>query len=157
LGWQIELTGCGVGSTQVTLAANAVADLAGNLGPTVALASNVINITPDEVVNQNLNAAGQPTGATVKEVTTDKPKVNTQVYEKPKTDGPTKQELLPNKEMVEERKPVTNELKQEAEKKIVLSESEAQPMFVIAGLLALALGLSSFAAGTSIRFKRRRH
>jgi len=157
LGWQIELTGCGVGSTQVTLAANAVADLAGNLGPTVALASNVINITPDEVVNQNLNAAGQPTGVTVKEVTTDKPKVNTQVYEKPKTDGPAKQELLPNKEMVEERKPVTNELKQEAEKKIVLSESEAQPMFVIAGLLALALGLSSFAAGTSMRFKRRRH
>ena len=157
LGWQIELTSCGIGSTQVTLAANAVADSAGNLGPTVALASNVINITPDEVVNQNLNAAGQPTGATVKEVVTDKPKVNTKVYDKDKTELSEKQESLPAKESIKDSKPATKELKEEAAKKIVLSESEAQPVFLIAGLLALALTLSAFAAGNSLRFRRRRH
>ncbi len=157
LGWQIELTSCGIGSTQVTLAANAVADTAGNLGPTVALASNLINITPDEIVNQNLNASGQPTGATVKEEKTDRPKVNTQVYDKTKTELPQKQESLPAKELVQQSKPVTKELKEEAAKKIVLSESEAQPMFMIAGLIAMALTLSAFAAGNSMRFRRRRH
>jgi hypothetical protein len=57
------LTGCGVGSTQVTLAANSVTDSSGNIGPTAALASNVIEITPDEVVNQSFDSPEQPTGA----------------------------------------------------------------------------------------------
>ncbi|MFM8926982.1 MAG: hypothetical protein ACKOFA_02120, partial [Rhodoluna sp.] len=59
LGWQIALNNCSVGTTQVTLSANAVTDLAGNYGPTTALASNVSTITPDEVVNQTVTA---PTG-----------------------------------------------------------------------------------------------
>lgn len=158
LGWQVELTGCGIGSTQVTLAENSVTDLAGNLGPTAALASNVLNITPDEVVNQNLNSSGQPTGATVKDPKkTDKkpsPEVPKQVTEK----APLNEESLPLKQSQEEAlQPVTEELKEEASRKFVLSENEAQPIFMIAGLLALALSLAAFAAGSSMRFRRRRH
>ena len=59
LGWQITLNNCSVGTAQVTLSANAVTDLAGNYGPTTALASNIITISPDEVVNQTVTA---PTG-----------------------------------------------------------------------------------------------
>ena len=63
LGWQISLSGCGVGSTQVTLASNSVTDSSGNTGPTLALASNVIEITPDEVVNETFDSPEQPSGA----------------------------------------------------------------------------------------------
>jgi hypothetical protein len=65
LGWQISLSGCGVGSTQVTLASNSVTDGSGNTGPTLALASNVIEVTPDEVVNETFDSPEQPTGATL--------------------------------------------------------------------------------------------
>ncbi len=158
LGWQIELTGCGVGSTLVTLAANSVTDLAGNTGPTAALASNTINITPDEIVNQNLNASGQPTGATVKDPKPTPTEVNPELPEKVTEDTPTVEESLPVKEsQQEELQPITEELKEEASKKLVLSQNEAQPLFLIAGLLALALSLAAFAAGTTLRFRRRRH
>jgi hypothetical protein len=158
LGWQIALTGCGVGSTQVTMSANAVADTAGNLGPTTALASNVINITPDEIVNQRLNAAGQPTGATITY-----PKVPEQTGSSITTKDPSKQYSPTGK--IDSSKgqvpatvaPPTKELKEEGAKKLVLSPEESQPMFISAGLLVIALLLVAFAAGSSLRFRRRRH
>ena len=71
---------------------------------------------------------------------------------------PTVEESLPVKEsQQEELQPITEELKEEASKKLVLSQNEAQPLFLIAGLLALALSLAAFAAGTTLRFRRRRH
>jgi hypothetical protein len=157
LGWQIALTGCGIGSTQVTLAANSVTDTAGNTGPTVALASNVISITPDEVVNQNLNASGQPTGATVKETTETKPEVLAEDLPQEVMEEPVTQTYIPKTQVKEEIKEVASELKEEGAKKFVLTESEAHPMFMVTGLIALALAMSAFAAGTSMRFRRRRH
>ncbi len=157
LGWQIALTGCGIGSTQVTLAANSVTDTAGNTGPTVALASNVINITPDEVVNQNLNASGQPTGATVKEPTVIAPEVIPAEVTPETTKEVVTENYAPKQEVAEVEKPIAKELNEEGAKKFVLTESEAQPMFMVIGLIALALAMSAFAAGTSMRFRRRRH
>lgn len=158
LGWQIALTGCGIGSTQVTLTSNSVTDLAGNLGPIAALASNVLNITPDEIVNQNLNASGQPTGAAVKDPKETDKAVSPEVPNQITDETPLNEDSLPLKQSQEEvLQPVTEELREEASKKFVLSENEAQPLFMIVGLLALAMSLVAFAAGTSIRFRRRRH
>jgi hypothetical protein len=109
-------------------------------------------------VNQNLNSSGQPTGATVKDPKKTETELNTEVPNQVTEKTPLNEESLPLKEVKEEvLQPVTEELKEEASKKIVLSENEAQPIFMIAGLLALALSLAAFAAGSSIRFRRRRH
>jgi hypothetical protein len=154
LGWQIALTGCGIGSTQVTLAANAVTDTSGNTGPTAALASNQINITPDEIVNQNLNATGQPTGANVKNPTD----VDRGMFVEPKQSIPSEVAEVKEveKEIVEEIKPVAKELQEEASKKFVFSEEQTQPMFLVVGLAGFAVALSAFAAGSSIRMRKRR-
>jgi hypothetical protein len=118
----------------------------------------VINITPDEVVNQNLNAAGQPTGATVKDPKKTDTQPSTEVPSQVTPKAPEVEESLPIKENKEEAlQPVTEELKEEASRKIVLSENQAQPLFMVVGLLALALSLAAFAAGTSMRFRRRKH
>ena len=156
LGWQVALTGCGIGSTQVTLAANAVTDTAGNTGPTAALASNVINITPDEIVNQNLNASGQPTGAVIKKPVVRYPQeiLDTEKLLAEKNSQGIK---TPSGGVAEEQKPVTKELKEEAAKKFLLTETQAQPMFMVIGLLTFAIALSAFAAGNSMRSRRRRH
>jgi hypothetical protein len=156
LGWQVALTGCGIGSTQVTLAANAVTDTAGNTGPTAALASNVINITPDEIVNQNLNASGQPTGAVIKKPVVRKPQ---KILDTEKLLAEKNSQGLntPSGGVAKEQKPVTKELKEEAAKKFLLTETQAQPMFMVIGLLTFAIALSAFAAGNSMRSRRRRH
>jgi hypothetical protein len=156
LGWQVALTGCGIGSTQVTLAANAVTDTAGNTGPTAALASNVINITPDEIVNQNLNSSGQPTGALIKKPVVRKPQ-KTLDTEKLLADKNSQGIKPPAGAVAGEGKPVTKELKEEAAKKFLLTETQAQPMFMVIGLLTFAIALSAFAAGNSMRSRRRRH
>jgi len=158
LGWQIALTGCGVGSTQVTMSANAVADLAGNLGPTAALASNVINITPDEIVNQRLNAAGQPTGATItypKDLEQSDSVTSSKDSTKPNI--PTEKADVTKEQVKALAVPPTKELREEAAKKLVISAEESQPMFISLGLLVMALLLVAFAAGSSLRFRRRRH
>jgi hypothetical protein len=154
LGWQIALTGCGIGSTQVTLAANSVTDTSGNTGPTAALASNQINITPDEIVNQNLNASGQPTGANVKNPT----EVDRGMFVEPKQFEPVAVPEVKEveKELVEEIKPATKELQEEASKKLVFSEEQTQPMFMVIGLVGFAIALSAFAAGSSMRMRRKR-
>jgi hypothetical protein len=156
LGWQVALTGCGIGSTQVTLAANAITDTAGNTGPTAALASNVINITPDEIVNQNLNASGQPTGAVIKKPVVRKPQ-KTLDTEKLLAEKNSQGLNTPSGGVAKEQKPVTKELKEEAAKKFLLTETQAQPMFMVIGLLTFAIALSAFAAGNSMRSRRRRH
>jgi len=158
LGWQIALTGCSVGSTQVTMSANAVADLAGNLGPTAALASNVITITPDEVVNQQINAGGQPTGATVKDPVVPEKLTTRTTSKAPVVEVTPREKTSPTKEQIPAiTKPPTKELKEEAAKKLVLSPEQSQPMFMSLGLLVMALLLVAFAAGSSLRNRRRRH
>ena len=157
LGWQIELTGCGVGSTQVTLAANSVSDSSGNLGPSAALASNVINITPDEIVNESFDAEGQPIGVNVRD--TYETELETGVDSAPgySNEALGVKEALDAKKSGNALKPATQELIEQGAKKFVLSESEAQPMFMTVGVLALSLALSAFAAGSSMRGRRRRH
>jgi hypothetical protein len=154
LGWQIALTGCGIGSTQVTLAANSVTDTAGNTGPSAALASNQINITPDEIVNQNLNPSGQPTGAIVER----QPDVEEVVVVEPKqiirSEVTEVKEV--EKEVVEEIQPATKELQEKASEKVVVSEEQIQPMFMVVGLVGLAILLSAFAAGSSMQIRRKR-
>jgi hypothetical protein len=157
LGWQIELTGCEIGSTQVTLSSNSVYDTAGNQGPTVALASNVINITPDEVVYEDFSAPGQPTGAATKDSLSSKPKLEEKVINPADTKLTSSPESSKPAELAEELKPVPQELKEQGANKFVLAASEAQPMFLMIGLLALSLALSAFAAGASMRVGRRRH
>jgi hypothetical protein len=154
LGWQVGLTGCGVGTTQVTLAANAVADLAGNLGPTTALASNVITITADEVVNQRVNP---PTGTQggITKVPTNPDKTKAQ----PK-DELTKPELSPREPgqpQVVVPKPVTKELEKQGNGKLVISPTQQQPLLIAIGLVAFAIALGSFAIGSQLRIRRRRH
>jgi hypothetical protein len=60
------------------------------------------------------------------------------------------------KELVEEIKPATKELQEEASKKLVFSEEQTQPMLMVIGLVGFAIALSAFAAGSSIRMRRRR-
>ena len=153
LGWQVGLTGCGVGTTQVTLAANAVSDLAGNLGPTTALASNVITIKADEVVNQIVNPpTGTAGGITKVPSSTDK------TGPEPK-DQFTKPEALkePGQPQIEVPKPVTKELEKQGQEKLVIGQSQQQPLFIVIGLVALAIALASFAVGSQLRVRRRRH
>jgi hypothetical protein len=153
LGWQVGLTGCGVGTTQVTLAANAVSDLAGNLGPTAALASNVITIKADEVVNQSVTPPAG-TGGGIQKVPTNSDKTNTE----PK-DELTKPEALkePGQPQIDAPKPVTKELEKQGQEKLVFSQSQQQPLFIVIGLVALAIALGSFAIGSQLRIRRRRH
>jgi hypothetical protein len=63
----------------------------------------------------------------------------------------------PSGGVAKEQKPVTKELKEEAAKKFLLTETQAQPMFMVIGLLTFAIALSAFAAGNSMRSRRRRH
>jgi len=158
LGWQIALTGCSVGTTQVTMSANAVSDLAGNLGPSVALASNLITITPDEIVNQKLNAAGQPTGVSVTYPEVQTPIDQVVTSKDPVVSSTPTGKLDQLKEQVPSvAVPPTKQLAQEGAKKIVLTPEESQPMMMSLGLLVLALLLISFAAGSTLRLRRRRH
>jgi hypothetical protein len=158
LGWQVGLTGCGVGTTQITLAANAVADLAGNLGPTTALASNVITITADEVVNQKINAPTGSQGSIVKVPT--KPDPAKEVLPK---QNETKPQLPTGKatdnvqQKPETDNSVTKELESQGKEKLVISPNQQQPLFIAIALAALAVALGSFAAGSQLRIRRRRH
>ncbi len=154
LGWQVGLTGCGVGTTQVTLAANAVSDLAGNLGPTTALASNVITITADEVVNQKINP---PTGTGGGIQNVPHGNTNTEVIPKDKVTKPELSQSKPGQPQVEIPKPVTKELENQAKEKIVISPNQQQPLFIAAGLVGLAIALGSFVVGSQLRIRRRRH
>ena len=156
LGWQVSLSGCGIGTAFVTLAANAVIDSAGNTGPTTALASNVIELTPDEVVNEVFDPAEQPSGA---------------VLESSETSG-SQQSIDRNKLLAE--KELLPESRQSSGSPQVLGESTYKElggeesislgfhnlsellMSIMFGLLALSLVLSSFAAGRS-NSRRRRH
>jgi hypothetical protein len=156
LGWQVALTGCGIGSTQVTLAANSLTDATGNVGPTAALASNIINITADEVVNQKLNAAGQPTGAMVSEQVVSGTKYPDQILEESKSSS-APVESVPSTKKTELKDPVTEKFYQEGAKKLVLTESETKPMLAIGALFALALGFVAFSLGSMRRIRRRRH
>jgi hypothetical protein len=153
LGWQVGLTGCGVGTTQVTLAANSVADLAGNLGPTTALASNVITIKADEVVNQSVNPP-TGTGGGIQKV----PSSTDKTGPEPK-DQFTKPEALkePGQPQIEVPKPVAKELEKQGQEKLVISQSQQQPLLIVIGLVALAIALASFAVGSQLRIRRRRH
>jgi len=148
LGWQITLTGCSVGSTQITLVANAVNDQSGNAGPTVSLASNIVNITPDEVVNQRINPPGTSQGAHVIP-SPQQPRVipNTQ-GEKTIQQTPTK----PN-----EQGGTVNTKPAETLKSQNPDTSSQWSAGLPMGLILLAIALSLFAVVSGRRPRRRRH
>ncbi|MFM2373198.1 MAG: hypothetical protein RJA75_94 [Actinomycetota bacterium] len=152
LGWQISLEGCGTGTTQVVLAANSVTDSSGNIGPISALPSNIIEITPDEVVNEVLDAAGQPTGAVVNNPGA----INTEQQIERARLLSEKELLLGEVQQVNKASDVNSSLAKELEgtKALdVVGEDWRSTMLFL--LLALALTLSAFAAGSSVRSRRR--
>jgi hypothetical protein len=149
------LSGCGVGSTQVTLAANSVTDGSGNTGPTAALASNVIEIAPDEVVNETFDSPEQPSGA---------------VLENPRytgvEQGIQRDKLLAEKELLladGQRSSSSKDLGDSTYKKLggakvkdfgFMNIDDLQETVMLV-LLALSLVLSAFALGRSARTRRR--
>jgi hypothetical protein len=154
LGWQITLSDCAVGSAQVTLAANSVIDNAGNSGPIAALASNVINIEPDEIVNQTIDSSGQSTPTTMR---TSEVSTNEQTLETP-TQLADKEIVMvgekPGKPSAEKEPtgttPQTNQLKE-----ISYIEKVESRELIIFALLAFSIALSAFAAGRTFTSRRR--
>lgn len=155
LGWQVSLTNCGTGSAQVSLAASSVTDTAGNIGPTTTLTSNIIEIAPDEVVNEILDASGQPTGAVIKNPGSES---NQQAIESAK--------LLAEKELLltevqkqdassEANGPFSNEIEGSKAKDLGFYGGDNWHSAMAIALLALALTLSAFAAGSSFSTRRR--
>ena len=148
LGWQIALTNCSVGTTQVTLAANTVTDSAGNTGPLVALASNVETITPDEIVNQSITPT-LPTGSNVE------------------APSPREEVLEPEVRVIEPKPetksseviqlPVSKKVETKVKEKAVITETQQQSFLVALGLSAAALLLASIAASSQMRSRRRKH
>lgn len=145
LGWQITLNNCSLGTTQITLSANAVTDAAGNLGPSTALASNLITITADEVVNQVVNPPSGNQGAAV----TTTPRKPT---EPAKTTSEAEAELVPKK--VDQQ---SEEQNTEVKKITVprVEKSRAEPVSYPYGLLGLAVLLAALALKRGGRVKRR--
>ncbi|NBS85657.1 MAG: hypothetical protein EBS58_03035 [Micrococcales bacterium] len=150
LGWQITLLNCGVGTTQVTLAANSVSDSASNVGPAEAVASNLVTITPDEIVNQTITP-NTPTGGTV----TVTPEEEVISYPPARVEISTS----PTKELQPGVKPetVAKELVQEGNKKVLVTNSQQQTWLFALGLAVVALAISSVAAGSQMKTRRRRH
>lgn len=148
LGWQITLTNCSTGTAQVTLVANAVSDAANNLGPSTALSSNQLTITPDEVVNQIVNPPSGNQGAAV----SDKPR---KVVEKPvpvpKVTVEPEPEILPTP--IDQGSAEVIKPKQVTPEQPVLIQSESYPL----GLFGLALILGLIALRSGRRKVRRRH
>ena len=154
LGWQVSLDGCGTGSAQVTLSANVVTDGSGNLGPISALASNIIQITPDEVVNEVFDPSSQPTGAVIENP---KSVSSEQIIER--------ERLLAEKELSlgevpqvdrpqEDNRPLVKDLDSNQRLTTGFYAVDDWRSAVVLVLLALALTLSAFAAG-SVRSRRR--
>ena len=154
LGWQISLSSCEVGSALVTLAANSVTDGSGNTGPTAALASNVIEITPDEVVNEVIESPGQPSGAGL-----DSPE-NTRTEQ-----SIDRTRLLAEKELLlgeskssSGSKDLGDMAYKELGKEVAglgfSTENDLRSLIMLV-LLSLSLALSAFALGRSARSRRR--
>ena len=155
LGWQISLSGCGVGSTQVTLASNSVTDSSGNTGPTLALASNVIEITPDEVVNETFDSPEQPSGAVLENTG------STGVEQ-----GIERDKLLAEKELLlgdSQSSSSSKDLGDSSYKDLsgekvkdlgIIQLDDLQSTLMLV-LLALSVVLSAFAVGRSARTRRK--
>ena len=113
----------------------------------------MITIKADEVVNQSVNPP-TGTGGGIQKVPTDSDKTSAQ----PKDDF-TKPEALkePGQPQIEVPKPVAKELEKQGQEKLVISQSQQQPLFIVIGLVALAIALGSFAIGSQLRIRRRRH
>ncbi|NBR77848.1 MAG: hypothetical protein EBT76_03495, partial [Microbacteriaceae bacterium] len=139
-----------VGTTQVTLAANSVSDSASNVGPAEAVASNLVTITPDEIVNQTITP-NTPTGGTV----TVTPEEEVISYPPARVEISTS----PTKELQPGVKPetVAKELVQEGNKKVLVTNSQQQTWLFALGLAVVALAISSVAAGSQMKTRRRRH
>lgn len=148
LGWQITLTNCSTGTAQVTLLANSVSDNANNLGPTTALASNQLTITPDEVVNQNVNPPSGNQGAAV----SDKPRKVVEEVE-PIQKVVVEPEPTIMVEPIDQRRPEENPPVAAKDKPEVVLEPATYPL----GLIGLALVLAVLALGTGRRKVKRRH
>ena len=134
----------------MTLASNSVLDSASNIGPTQAVASNLGTITPDEIVNQTITPT-TPTGGTVS-IT---PEEEVIIYPPAKETVTTS----PIKELKPGVKPetVTKELVQEGKKKVLVTTSQQQTWLIALGLSVVALAISSVAASSQMKTRRRRH
>ncbi len=148
LGWQISLTGCSLGTTQVTLLANSVSDSSNNLGPTAAVVSSVVTLLADEVVNQTV--AGQPgnQGAAIKVVK--QPETKNQTLE-----GNLKDEAIKTKPEIKDQ-PETLKVVEPKEKTLpvslpVLTE---QPLVLVLVGLALLLSVVSLLSNRKVRTRR---
>jgi hypothetical protein len=154
LGWQISLSGCDVGSTQVTLAANSVTDGSGNTGPIQALASNIIEITPDEVINESFDAPEQATGAGVDSsgsLETDL------AIEKDRLLG-EKDLLVGQGQVTSGSTPLSAEANKGLDtkaKELAFGRGTDLESSLMLAMLVLSLSLSAFAAGRSVRTRRR--
>ena len=148
LGWQITLSSCSIGTTQVTLTANSVADSSGNLGPVAAVSSSVVTLLADEVVNQTVVAPNGNQGAAIKE-----PKA---LPQKAKT-GKTKHSIKPVYPITKvTKKPQTVkaiEPKQENSTASVRSVTD-QPLVLMLIGLAIVLSLASLMSTRRTRSKR---
>jgi hypothetical protein len=141
LGWQLTLTGCSVGTVQVSLAANSVADLAGNLGPVSVVASTVQTLTADEVVNQRINPPSTNQGSSVG-ITPSEPKSEVEEVVTPEIQIPgTDVSVTP--EQVKEVKPPKAKPAQQSGSQLPL------------GLLVLAAALGFYVLASRRRVGRR--
>jgi len=141
LGWQLTLTGCSVGTVQVSLSANSVADLAGNLGPVAAVASTVQTLTPDEVVNQRITPPSPNQGSSVG-ITLSEPKSEVEEVVTPEIQTPdTGVSVTP--EQVKEVKPPKGKPAQQTGSQLPL------------GLLVLAAALGFYVLASRRRVGRR--
>jgi hypothetical protein len=154
LGWQITLSDCGIGSAQVTLAANSVVDIAGNSGPVAALASNVINIEPDEIVNQTIDSSGESTPTTIQTSEVTSPELNLETPIQLADKEIVTVGEKPSKPAIEKepksRKPKNNQLKEIS----YIDKVESKELIILA-FLSFSIALSAFAAGRTFTSSRR--
>ena len=145
LGWQITLNNCSTGTTQVSLLPNSVADDAGNLGPSTALASNQITITADEVVNQVVSPPSGNQGAAVNTT----PKKQT---EPAKDTSEVESEVVATK-VNQQPENLDTEVRKLPVPRV--EKSDPEPVSYPYGILGLAVLLAALALKRGGRVKRR--
>lgn len=155
LGWQISLEGCGTGSTQVTLAADSVTDTSGNMGPITELPSNIIEITPDEVVNEVMDSTSQPTVADIKSPILSIGEKPIEQAKLPTQKQPPLGKVKLTDKLAEANSPTAKEIEGTKALDVGFFIGTDWRSAILFLLLTLALTLSAFAAGSSMRSRRR--
>ena len=148
LGWQISFTGCSLGTVKVTLAANSVSDSSNNLGPITAVASSVVTLLADEVVNQTVVGPTGNQGAAIKVIKEPKDKSQS-------GSARNKDDIVSQKPEVIE-KPDTVKVIEPKEKvtKSATNILTEQPLVLVLVGLALLLSVISLTSNRKVRTKR---